>query len=96
LGVKGEDGNLLVEPKISFEQFKSTPIISMEKVFAGRKFRIHFSKSKTSTNKEYKIKKAILNSQELSLDQYRRVVINRNRIMKLARDKINTLEVILG
>ncbi|MBU1090417.1 MAG: cellobiose phosphorylase, partial [Candidatus Omnitrophica bacterium] len=96
LGVKGEDGNLLVEPKISFEQFKSTPIISMEKVFAGRKFRIHFSKSKTSTNKEYKIIKASLNSQELSLDQYRRVVINRNRIMKLARDKINTLEVILG
>ncbi|MFH1414417.1 MAG: cellobiose phosphorylase [Candidatus Omnitrophota bacterium] len=95
-GVRGEDGNLLVEPKISFEQFKGTSIISIERVFTARKFRINFSKSRRSKNKEYKIIKASLNSQNLPLVQDKRIVISRNRIMKLPRDKIHTLEVVLG
>ncbi|MFH1354870.1 MAG: cellobiose phosphorylase [Candidatus Omnitrophota bacterium] len=95
-GIRGQEGNLLVEPKISPEQFRGTSVISIERVFAGRHILVNFLKSKRPKNKDYRIIKASINFEDLPLMQAKQILISRNRITKLARDKIHTLEVILG
>ena len=95
-GIKGSDGNLFIEPKLCAEQFKATPIITLERSFAGRRFRVNFSNRRKLDWGKYNIVKADLNSRSLSVKDPRSIIIERATILTLPRRTTNTLNITLG
>ncbi len=95
-GVRGQDGDLLIEPKLCSEQFKNTSVLSINRSFAGRSLRINFSNPKKRPALDsYKIAKASLNSQDLPLTGPCRVIIPRRKIITLSANKTNKIDIIL-
>jgi len=94
-GVRGQNGDLLIEPKLCREQFKNTSVISINRSFAGRAFCIKFSNPKRIISDNYKIVRVSLNSQNLPLTENCRVIIPRRRILSLPAGKINKIDIIL-
>lgn len=94
-GVKGIDGDLLIEPKLCAEQFKGKTI-SIDRNFAGRRLSVNFSNPKKLEYGRYKIMKATLNSRALPINDPRRLVIDRKAIINLPVTKTNTINIILG
>jgi cellobiose phosphorylase len=95
-GVRGKDGDLLIEPKLSAGQFRKSSIVSINRNFAGRKLKIDFSNPKRLNPYRYNIIKAILNSRDLNLKKAKSILIERKTILNLPQDKINTLHLTLG
>jgi cellobiose phosphorylase len=95
-GVKGRDGNLLIEPKLCKEQFKAARSISITRNFSGRQFKITFSNPKKLDYGNYKIIKASLNNQNLTFKNHSCVIINRKTINKLSPHKVNLIGILLG
>lgn len=95
-GVRGENGDLLIEPKLCRGQFKNTLAISISRSFAGRAFRIKFSNPERIMSDNYKIARVKLNSKEYPLTENCRVVIPRSRILGLSADKTNKIDIILA
>ena len=95
-GIRGKDGDLLVEPKLSAEQFKHASTISVTRVFAGRKIEINFSNPKKLGFDKYKIIRATLASRNLVLKDTQRLLIERRDILSLTSRVINTLNITLG
>lgn len=92
-GVRGENGDLLIEPKLSYEQFKHASVITVTRSFAGKPLRINFYKPKQL---KYKITKASLNSRGLTLTEPYRLIIPRRDILGLRTDRISTIDIVLG
>jgi cellobiose phosphorylase len=95
-GVRGQDGDLLIEPKLSAQLFKPTVKISVNRVFAGRKLKIIFINSKRLETGQYRIFKVLLNSENLFIDKSRYLVFTREAIVSLPKEKLNIIEVFLG
>ena len=95
-GVRGEDGDLLIEPKFSSEQFKFTPKLSISRVFAGRKLRIVFLNPKRLSWGKYRIRRFMLNAERIPIEEAPRVVLSREVIISLPKEKLNIIEVHLG
>ena len=95
-GVRGKDGNLLIEPKLTRAQFRDSSLISVRRIFAGRKLQINFSNPKNKDWPEYKIVKASLESKNLPLSEPRSIVIPRQEVLKLSKNRINKINIILG
>jgi cellobiose phosphorylase len=95
-GVKGQDGNLLIEPRMSQELFKGAPTISISRLFVGRKIKINFSNHKSLQPDKYKIVRISLNAKDLPLNDSQRIIIDRKTILGLSEDKVNILNIILG
>ena len=95
-GVKGRDGDLLIEPKLSPEQFKRTSTISIKRVFAGRKLCINYSNPKKLEYKKYRITSATLDSRKLSVSGSKTLVINRKTLLSLPRNKLIGIHIELG
>ncbi|MFA6357865.1 MAG: cellobiose phosphorylase [Candidatus Omnitrophota bacterium] len=95
-GVKGQDGDLLIEPKLSSEQFKPGHEISVSRVFAGRELKVVFINPKRLEAGKYRISKVLLNSEDLSIDKSRYVIFTREVIVSLPKEKLNIIEVYLG
>lgn len=95
-GVKGQDGDLLIEPKLTGEQFKSTGKLSVSRVFANRKLKIVFSNPKRLEAGKYRIKGFLLNGEQIPVEPAPRVVLTREVIISLPKDKLNIIEIHLG
>ncbi|MDD5119860.1 MAG: cellobiose phosphorylase [Candidatus Omnitrophica bacterium] len=95
-GVRGRQGDLLIEPKLSSEQFKSTDKISISRVFAERPLKIIYINSKRLAFGKYRIINLKLNSKCLPIDQAPQVVVSREVILSLPKNKLNAIEVHLG
>lgn len=95
-GLKGKNGDLLIEPKLCSEQFKDKRDISIRRVFAGRYLQVNFSNPKKLTFGKYKIIKVSLDSCDLPLVESQYVVIARKSILRLSQNRINTLNITLG
>ena len=95
-GVKGKDGDLLIEPKLCLEQFKQANTIGIERSFANRRLRINFSNPKKLEYGKYKIIKVSLNSRILPVTDVQRIIIDRKTIFNLPSNRINTINIILG
>lgn len=95
-GIRGEHGNLVIEPKLCREQFKYKKDIGVCASFAERRLRITFSNHKGLQWGRYRIVKAVLNSQSLPIDAPRRIFIARSTILKLPKDRINEINLVLG
>lgn len=95
-GVRGQDGDLLIEPKLSAQLFKSTDKISVNRIFAGRKLKIIFINAKRLEAGQYRIFKVLLNSENLFIDKSRYLVFTREAIVSLPKEKLSIIEVFLG
>jgi len=95
-GLKGQDGNLVIEPKLGAENFKGAPVITVNRIFAGKHLQFIFSNPKKRKQARYRIIKASLNTSDLPFKEPRRIIIARKAILALPSDKINTLNIILG
>jgi cellobiose phosphorylase len=95
-GIRGKDGDLLIEPKLSAEQFKDSSTININRTFSGRNLKINFFNPRKLPYGKYKIAQGSLNSQNLSIEDPHRVVIPRKTILKLSKNKLNTINIVLG
>jgi cellobiose phosphorylase len=95
-GVKGQDGDLLIEPKLSKEQFKSTGKLSISRVFAGRKLKIVFSNPKRLPADKYRIRRFMLNKELIPIEEAPQVLLTREVITGLPKEKLNIIEIHLG
>ena len=94
-GVKGQNGDLLIEPKLSCEQFKSTNKLSITRVFAGRRLKIIFLNPKRLEAGKYRIQRFRLNAKQIFVEGNARIVIFRENILSLPKNKLNIIEVYL-
>lgn len=95
-GLKGKDGDLLIEPKLCSEQFKNSPIISINRIFAQRKLQVSFSNPKGFEFGKYRIFKVRLNSCDLALEEPKtHLIISRKTILSLPRNRLNSIHIIL-
>ena len=95
-GVRGQDGDLLIEPRFSAEQFRSAPRIGITRVFAGRRLKLLFSNTRRLGDDEYTIRGLKINKEEIPLEEGARIIISREVIEELPKDKLNVIEVSLG
>jgi len=95
-GVRGQNGDLLIEPKFSREQFKTVKQLSISRIFAGRRLKIVFFNPKRLESGRYSIKGFSLNSEPIPVEQEAQVVVSREVIISLPKDKLNLIEVYLG
>ncbi|MDD5477515.1 MAG: cellobiose phosphorylase [Candidatus Omnitrophica bacterium] len=95
-GIRGFDGDLLIEPKLSAEQFKSVDKLSISRVFAARKLKIVFLNPKRLGAGKYRIKRFLLNAEQLPIEETSRIVVSREVITSLPKEKLNIIQVHLG
>ena len=95
-GVRAENGNLVIEPKLTAQQFKDSAVISIDKVFAGRKLQVRFFNAKKREYGKYRIIKANLNSHPLLASAAGQLTIPRQTILKLPKGRLNILNIVLG
>jgi cellobiose phosphorylase len=95
-GVRGQNGDLLIEPKLCLKQFKQGEKIWIERSFANRRLRINFSNPKKLEYGKYKITRVSLNSRLLPTASGKSVSISREVILNLPPRKINTIDILLG
>ena len=92
-GVKGQNGDLLIEPRLSAEQFRSTNKISITRSFGGRRLKIIFFNPRGLNAGKYRIRRFSLNSELIPVEEKEKVVISREVILSLPKDKLNIIEV---
>lgn len=92
-GVRGQDGDLVIEPKLSAEHFRKSNTIYIERMFAGKKIRISFLNPGKLAYGRYNIARVLLNSENLPVDKSRYLIITREVISGLADKRLNSLEI---
>jgi cellobiose phosphorylase len=95
-GVRGQNGDLLIEPKLSSEQFKSVNQLSVTRVFADRRLKVIFFNPKRLEAGKYCIKRFMINAEQIPIEENARVVVSREVIINLPKNKLNIIEVHLG
>jgi cellobiose phosphorylase len=95
-GIKGRAGDLLIEPKLSLEQFKYSRTISVNRTFAERNFQINFSNPKKLSYGKYRITKATLNKKKLPLLESASILISRKVILNLPQKSMHKIDIALG
>ena len=95
-GVKGAQGDLLIEPKLCGRQFEASKTISIYRAFAGRRIKVNFVNSQRFDWGGYKIAKARLNDYDLTGCGSGSIVIKRKMILKLPENRTNSIDIELG
>jgi len=95
-GVKGQDGDLLIEPKLDADNFRKSDNISISRFFAGKRIKIQFFNPAKLKHGGYRIAKVRINAQNIPIDRSRYLVITREVILGLSSRKLNIIEVYLG
>jgi len=80
-GVRGETGDLLLEPKLLAEQFDENGCAQITLPFAGKIIEVVYHNLSHKTYGEYKIAKIVMNGENLAVDGDRSII---------AREKIET------
>ncbi|MFA5224353.1 MAG: cellobiose phosphorylase [Candidatus Omnitrophota bacterium] len=95
-GVKGLNGDLVIEPKLNAENFSDHDSVSIERDFAGRRIRVKFFNPGKLAYGKYRIVKASLNSQGLAMDKNGSLLIRRQTVARLPEHKLNLMEIHLA
>jgi cellobiose phosphorylase len=95
-GVRGLNGDMIIEPKLSLEHFSNGPSVSVERNFAGRRIKIKFLNPKKLPYGQYRIVKACLNSRSLPIDKHSYLVFSREVILGLPAHKPSLIEIHLA
>ncbi|MEO3946001.1 cellobiose phosphorylase [Gorillibacterium sp. CAU 1737] len=96
-GVKGEWGDLILEPKLTAEQFTEDGEAAVTTLFAGRRLRITYRNSARLEAGSYKVHAIRLNGESVSCQARRDgALLNRSLLTSLAEETLHHLEVELG
>ncbi|MDD5130540.1 MAG: cellobiose phosphorylase [Candidatus Omnitrophica bacterium] len=95
-GVRGQDGDLIIEPKLNAEHFRKSSSTSIKRVFAGRRIKVEFINSRKLDYGKYKITKVLLNSENMLVDKTSQLIITRPVILALPAKKVNLIRIYLG
>ena len=91
-GIRGNMGNLLIEPKLVKEQFKRSSKISVATHFAGRKIKVNYFNPRKLTYGKYKVGRISINGKIVS-----GIPIKRSLFLKLtSKSPNNTIEIYLS
>lgn len=82
-GVRGEAGNLLMEPKLTAEQFDETGTASVQLTFAGKEFTVTYINSEHKEYGNYITGSATCNQEYLKIDSPNYTVLSRETIIAL-------------
>ncbi|WP_018247643.1 GH36-type glycosyl hydrolase domain-containing protein [Orenia marismortui] len=96
-GVRGELGNLVLDPKLLKEQFDNEGNASIYTIFANRPLNVTYNNKDGIEFGEYSIKKVIINGKEVDFevkDGY--TVIKRDVVDQLSADNTHQVEITLG
>ena len=97
LGIKGQLGDLVLEPKLMREQFDSGGRASVLTLFAGRKLKVTYHNPDRLPWEAYSIARIRLNGEPVSYGRQRRTaILPRSTLTTLAADHVHTLEVWLA
>ena len=66
-GVKGQTGNLVLEPKLVLEQFDAEDKAKLEMIFAGHTFEIQYENESRLEYGEYEVGKAVVDNVYLEI-----------------------------
>jgi len=92
-GVRGQGGDLIIQPKLSAELFRHSAGISLERIFAARRIKIKYFNPARLEFGKYRIAKALLNSENIPIDKFPYLVIRRQVILSLPSNKLNLIEI---
>ncbi|WP_068786708.1 GH36-type glycosyl hydrolase domain-containing protein [Paenibacillus phocaensis] len=96
-GVKGEYGDLRLEPKLALEQFDAAGDASVTTSFAGRKLQIVYRNLQRSEYGEYRMEQVTLNGAVLECDlDPKRCLISRQAIEALPEGAVHRIEITLN
>lgn len=96
-GVRGSFGDLLLEPKLTKEEFENNGEVSVRAQFAGRPIKVVYQNRKKIPYEHYCVARISLNGRELkevALNK-KEALVPRKLFLKLARKSDNILLVIL-
>jgi cellobiose phosphorylase len=95
-GVRGEYGDLIIEPKLTASQFKTKNTISITSSFAQRRIEVRFENSEKKDFGEYLISKIIINRKVIAKGlKQGSFLLPRDKFISLTNDNHNIIEVIL-
>jgi cellobiose phosphorylase len=95
-GVRGEYGDLRIEPKLTVEQFQGSNAISITCSFAKKRIEVKFINPHKKDCGRYSITRVSLNGKLLAQDIRRKhYLIPRRKFLAFANKTSNTIEVIL-
>lgn len=95
-GLKGERGDLRIEPKLSREQFRRSSVISVDRVFAGKRFTVNFSNHAKKPWGSYAVSTVWLDGREIGRTEKGAVIISRGVIDGLSPDRRHMIDITLG
>lgn len=95
-GVKGEVGDLMIEPALMASQFDANGNASVQLEFAQRRFEIQYVNSKRLDYGAYTIKQAACEGIELEVISDTKVCLRKEAIKGLKANSLHQIEVILG
>ena len=95
-GIRGEYGNLVIEPKLTQQQFKATSRICITTSFADKVVEISFINPRKKDFGQYTINKICFNGKEIVKNMHQgRFLILRKTFLTLADKQHNVIEVTL-
>jgi cellobiose phosphorylase len=96
-GVRGHYGDLVLSPKLSFEDFQLTQDLSVETQFADKRIRVIYKNAKRIPYEHYCITKVVVNGKPLeNLDLNKKdVAIRRDLLLRSCRKRTNVILVTL-
>ncbi len=96
-GVRGEYGDLLIEPKLTAEQFQSNEVISITCLFAKKIIEVRFINPAKKDYGRYAISSVGINGEKIAWDiNQDSYLISRRKLLALADKTRNTIEITLG
>ncbi len=95
-GVRGEYGDLLIEPKLVAAQFARSPRITLQTAFAGKRIEVAFTNRRGREFGSYRITDVRLNGNPLACSRpCARYLISRRLFLKRTTSRLNRLEITL-
>ncbi len=96
-GVRGEYGNLMIEPKLTAAQFKHSRVISLKTYFAGKNIRVKYINPRKKEFGKYRLEKVSFNGEVINGNiKEPFLLIKREDFLRLAQNEENIIEVILN
>jgi len=95
-GIRGEYGNLIIEPKLSSQQFQGGKEFSVATNFADKRIEVCFLNPPKKDYPDYTIQSLCLNGQIIEANlKRRRSIIMRSQFLELAKMPVNKILVAL-
>ena len=79
-GVRGELGNLVLEPKLLASQFDESGYAKLNLEFAGKKLEVVYHNPEHKEYGDYKIAMAFADDAEIAVSQSHRIVMEREQV----------------